>query len=164
MKNIQYRIGIGYDIHRLVSGRKLVLGGVFIPFFKGLFAHSDGDVLLHAICDALLGAAGLGDIGVHFPDSDKKYKGISSLELLARSANKIAVRGFRVENVDTVLIADNPKISPYRARIINKISSVLKIPKGSINLKATTNEGVGPIGKKAIASYAVALLRKAVRG
>ena len=157
---MNYRIGLGYDIHRLVKGRDLVLGGVKIPFEKGLFAHSDGDVLIHAICDAMLGASGLGDIGMHFPDTDKKYRGISSLELLKASLLKISKAGYKIGNIDCVLIADKPKIAPYRDRMIQVLIQALKIPAGSINLKATTNEGVSPIGSKAIAGYAVALLKK----
>ena len=157
---MNYRIGLGYDIHRLVKGRDLVLGGAKIPFEKGLFAHSDGDVLIHAICDAMLGASGLGDIGMHFPDTDKKYRGISSLELLKASLLKISKAGYRIGNIDCVLIADKPKIAPYRDRMIQVLIQALKIPAGSINLKATTYEGVSPIGSKAIAGYAVALLKK----
>lgn len=154
------RIGIGYDIHRLVSGRKLILGGMEIPFEKGLLAHSDGDVLTHAICDALLGAAGFEDIGTNFPNDDDKYKDISSLKLLDMVNQKITRAGYKIENIDSVLIADNPKINKYRAQIISNFSSVLKIPQDSINLKATTSEGVGQIGSQAIASYAVSLLKK----
>ena len=155
-----FRIGIGYDIHRLVSGRKLILGGLEIPFEKGLLAHSDGDVLTHAICDALLGSAGLEDIGANFPNTDDRYKDISSLELLAQVCQKITRAGYKIENIDSVLIADNPKINKYRAQIIANLSSVLKIPLNSVNLKATTSEGVGQIGSQAIAAYAVSLLKK----
>ena len=155
-----FRIGIGYDIHRLVFGRRLILGGVEIPFEKGLLAHSDGDVLTHAICDCLLGAGGLEDIGVNFPNSDDKYKDIPSLKLLAIVHQKITRTGYKIENIDSVLIAANPKINKYRARIIANLSSVLKIPLNSVNLKATTNEDVGQIGSQAIAAYAVGLLKK----
>src|SRR3990167_4295464 len=154
------RIGIGYDIHRLVSGRKLILGGLEIPFEKGLLAHSDGDVLAHAICDALLGSAGLEDIGVTFPNSDDRYKDVSSLKLLAEVCQKITRAGYKIENIDSVLIADNPKINKYRAQIIANLSSVLKITPDSVNIKATTSEGVGQIGSQAIAAYAVSLLKK----
>lgn len=157
---MSYRIGIGYDIHRLVRGRKLILGGIHIPFKKGLLAHSDGDVLIHAVCDALLGAAGLGDIGIHFPNSDKQYKGISSLTLLGRVNKKIQRAGYKIQNIDSTLIADAPKIAQYRKRIINQISSVIKIKPTAINLKATTSEGLGAIGANALASYCVALLGK----
>jgi 2-C-methyl-D-erythritol 2,4-cyclodiphosphate synthase len=153
-----FRIGIGYDIHCLVSGRKLIIGGIHIPFKKGLSAHSDGDVLVHAICDALLGAAGLPDIGVYFPSSDKRYKGISSLKLLEAAHKKILTAGYVINNIDSVLIADEPKISGYRKRIIASISSVIKIEPEAINLKATTSEGAGEAGSKAIASYCVVLL------
>jgi len=154
-----FRIGIGYDIHRLVSGRKLILGGLEIPFEKGLLAHSDGDVLTHAICDALLGSAGLEDIGVNFPNTDDRYKDVSSLKLLAEVCQKTRA-GYKIENIDSVLIADNPKINKYRAQIIANLSSVLKIPLNSVNLKSTTSEGVGQIGSQAIAAYAVSLLKK----
>ncbi|HAH21996.1 MAG: 2-C-methyl-D-erythritol 2,4-cyclodiphosphate synthase [Omnitrophica WOR_2 bacterium GWF2_43_52] len=155
-----FRVGIGYDIHRLVAGRKLILGGLYIPFKKGLYAHSDGDVLLHALCDALLGAVGLGDIGIHFPNTDTRYKNISSLKLLEAVKSKISKAGYTVSNVDSVLIADRPKIGPYRSTIIRNISVVLKIKPAQVNVKATTSEGVGPVGSKAIASYAVALLER----
>lgn len=158
-----FKVGIGYDIHRLVSGRKLILGGLHIPFEKGLFAHSDGDVLTHAICDAMLGAAGLADIGVHFPDKDKRYKDISSLKLLETVHHKIARAGFRVGNIDNVLIMNEPKINRLRQKIVQNLSSVLRIHPKYINLKATTNEGVGSVGSKAIASYAVVLLKKNIK-
>src|SRR3989338_4173205 len=128
-----FRIGIGYDIHRLVFGRRLILGGVDIPFEKGLLAHSDGDVLTHAICDALLGGAGLEDIGTNFPNDNDKYKDISSLKLLSAVNKKISRSGYRIENIDSVLIADNPKINKYRAQIIANLSAALKIPLNSIN-------------------------------
>ena len=153
-----FKVGIGYDVHRLVRGRRLILGGSHIPFKKGLLAHSDGDVLTHALCDALLGAAGLADIGVHFPNSDKRYKGISSLKLLEEVNRKLSKAGYRVGNVDSVLLMDVPKINRFRRRIIGNLSSVLKIQPEAVSLKATTNEGVGSIGSKAIAGYAVALL------
>ena len=153
-----FRVGIGYDIHRLVSGRRLRIGGAHIPFKKGLSAHSDGDVLLHAICDGLLGAAGLGDIGIHFPDTDARYKNISSLKLLEAVSGKIVKAGYKISNVDSVLIADSPKIGPYRNSIIKNISAALRIKPAQVNVKATTSEGVGHIGSKAIASYAVVLL------
>lgn len=153
-----YRIGIGYDVHRLTPKRKLILGGLHIPFKKGLSAHSDGDVLVHAICDAMLGAAGLRDIGFYFPNNDKRYKNIRSLKLLEEVDKKVSDASFKVGNIDSVLIADEPKIGPYRDKIIENLSSVLKLSKRAINLKATTNEGIGQIGSKALASYAVVLL------
>ena len=153
-----FKVGIGYDIHRLTSGRKLILGGVDIPFEKGLFAHSDGDVLAHAICDALLGAAGLADIGTQFPDTELQYKDISSLKLLEKVRIRIRNSAYRIGNIDSVLIADRPKISGYRDRMIKNISSALGISPDLVNVKATTSEGVGQIGSQAIASYAVVLI------
>ncbi|OGX26966.1 MAG: 2-C-methyl-D-erythritol 2,4-cyclodiphosphate synthase [Omnitrophica WOR_2 bacterium RIFCSPHIGHO2_02_FULL_45_21] len=153
-----FKVGIGYDIHRLVRGRKLILGGLHIPFKKGLLAHSDGDVLVHALCDALLGAANLGDIGIHFPNSDKRYKGISSLKLLEAVNRKLSKAGYKIGNIDSVLLMDQPKINQFRQEIIGNLSAVLKIAPQAISLKATTNEGVGSIGSKAIAGYAVVLL------
>ena len=153
------RVGIGYDIHKLVKDRKLVLGGVVIPYDKGLQGHSDADALLHAVCDALLGAAGLDDIGKHFPDTDPKYKGISSLKLLKKTGELISSEGYRIINIDSTLIAEEPKIAPFKKAMVNKIAGALGINKKDINIKATTNEGIGDIGqKKAIAAYAVALL------
>ena len=156
-----YKIGIGYDIHRLVKGRPLVLGGVIIPHPKGLKGHSDADVLLHAICDALLGAAALDDIGKHFSDTDPKYKGISSLKLLKKTGELISSEGYRIINIDSTLIAEEPKIAPFKKEMIQKISGALGIGKKDISIKATTNERIGDIGKKkAIAAFAVALLVK----
>jgi len=155
------RVGIGYDIHRLVKGRMLILGGVAIPYAKGLMGHSDADVLLHAVCDALLGAAALGDIGRHFPDTDKRYKGISSLKLLKEVKALISLRKYKIANIDSTVVAQEPKITPFKNEMIKNISGVLKIGGENINIKATTNEGIGEIGKKmAIACYAVALLVK----
>jgi len=158
---MQYRIGIGYDIHRLVKGRKLILGGVHIPFYKGLLGYSDGDVLLHAICDALLGASGTGDLGEYFPDTDPHYKGINSLELLKKVLALINKRKFNVNNVDTIIIAEAPILSPFKSKISGKIAKALKSDKINVNIKAKTNEGLGPIGKgEAISAYAVALLTR----
>lgn len=153
------RIGIGYDIHKLGSGTDVVLGGVRIPFDKGLIGHSDADVLLHAICDAILGAAGEEDIGVHFPDSNPLFKGISSIELL-RKTNHVAVsKGYRVSNLDSVIVAEEPKVSPYRNAMIKNISTALEIEPYNVHVKATTNEGLGSIGRgEGIAAYAVCLL------
>lgn len=153
-----FKVGIGYDVHRLVRGRRLILGGLHIPFKKGLLAHSDGDVLVHALCDALLGAANLGDIGIHFPNSDKRYKDISSLKLLEAVNHKLARAGYKIGNIDSVLLMDVPKINRFRRKIIGNLSSVLKIQPEAVSLKATTSEGVGSIGSKAIAGYAVVLL------
>ncbi|MCD6451562.1 MAG: 2-C-methyl-D-erythritol 2,4-cyclodiphosphate synthase [Acidobacteria bacterium] len=155
----EFRVGIGYDIHPLVPGRKLILGGVEIAFEKGLFGHSDADVLIHAIMDAIIGALGLGDIGEHFPDSDPTYKDISSLILLSKVEELLSSSRFRVVNVDSVIIAEAPKLSPYIGEMRKKLASVLKVEEERINIKATTNERIGDIGEgKAIASQAVVLL------
>ena len=155
------RVGIGYDIHRLMEGRDLVLGGVNIPCVKGLLGHSDADVLLHAISDAMLGALSLGDIGRHFPDTDPKYEGARSIDLLKKVYELVKAKGYVVNNIDTVIITEEPKIKPFSDEMIKNIANILKIKKSDINIKATTNEGVGSIGRgEAIASYAIALLRK----
>jgi 2-C-methyl-D-erythritol 2,4-cyclodiphosphate synthase len=154
------RVGIGYDVHPLVTGRKLVLGGVTISHEKGLKGHSDADVLLHAIADAVLGAAGQGDIGMHFPDSDFRYKGISSLKLLAQVGRVIKEAGFEISNVDCVLLAEAPKIGPYRQKMGRNIAKALNVGVDRVNVKATTNEGLGFIGRReGMAAYATALLR-----
>ncbi len=140
------RIGIGYDVHKLVEGRPLILGGVDIPFKKGLLGHSDADVLLHAICDALLGAAGLGDLGGHFPDTDAAYKNADSCVLLAQVNDKIKEAGYAVNNIDTVLVAQAPKIGPYRDRIVKNICDALGLKATQVNFKATTEEGLGFTG------------------
>ncbi|MDD5270291.1 MAG: 2-C-methyl-D-erythritol 2,4-cyclodiphosphate synthase [Candidatus Omnitrophica bacterium] len=151
------RAGLGYDIHRLVEGRKLFLGGVEIPYIKGLEGYSDADVLLHAICDAILGAMGMDDIGIHFPNNDPQFKGISSLELLHRVAELAAKEKFRIVNVDSTLIMEEPKIVPFKAKMRKTIASVLGIEELRVNVKATTQEGVGAIGRgEAIAAYAIA--------
>lgn len=153
------RAGIGYDIHKLVKGRKLILGGVNVPAKKGLAGHSDADVLLHAVIDALLGAAGLGDIGEHFPDTDKRYKGISSKVLLVNVAKLIAVKGYSVGNIDGIIILENPKLSALKQKMAQNIAAILNIPKNNVNIKAKTNEGLDSVGKgAAIAAYAVAVL------
>lgn len=157
----EYHAGIGYDVHPLVDGRKLVLGGVVIPYAKGLKGHSDADVLTHAIMDAILGAAGEGDIGEHFPDTSRKYKGASSLLLLGRVAQLVAKAGFTVVNVDVVLLAEEPKIKPYKAEMRANIAQALGMDDKHVNIKATTNEGLGFIGaKQGMAAYATASLRK----
>jgi len=154
-------IGIGYDIHELVKGRKLVLGGVRIPFVKGLLGHSDADVLLHSICDAILGAAGAGDIGEHFPNTDKKYKGISSLVLLGEVNRLVRQKGFAVGNIDSVVVAEKPNLKNYKPKMRKAIAGVLSLPAERVNIKATTQEGLGFGAKKeAICAYAVALLVK----
>ncbi len=147
------KVGVGYDVHRLVKGRRLILGGVEIPFEKGLLGHSDGDVLLHAICDALLGATGKGDIGKHFPDTDPKYKDISSLVLLGKTRE--IIKEYRVNNIDSIIIAQEPKLASYLEKMKENIAKVLKIDKGKINIKATTTERLGSIGRgEGIAAYA----------
>ncbi|OGS20706.1 MAG: 2-C-methyl-D-erythritol 2,4-cyclodiphosphate synthase [Elusimicrobia bacterium RIFOXYA2_FULL_39_19] len=152
-------IGIGYDIHKLVKGRKLFLGGVEIPYESGLLGHSDADVILHSVCDALLGAAGMDDIGVQFPNSDKNLRNISSLILLERTFKTITEHNFKVLNIDCAVIAQEPKIGPHKKEMIKAISKILKTNK--INIKATTNEGLGLIGKKqGIACFATVLLKK----
>lgn len=140
------RIGFGFDVHKLTAGRKLILGGVEIPFEKGLLGHSDADVLLHAICDALLGAASLGDIGKHFPDTDPKYKGISSLELLTHVGVLLRKNGYTVGNIDSTVVLELPKIAPYADRMTKNIAVALGISEGQVSIKATTNEGLGFIG------------------
>lgn len=158
---MESRIGIGYDIHRLVEGRKLFLGGIEIPYIKGLLGHSDGDALLHAICDAILGAAGLGDIGEHFPDTDPEYQGISSVELLKNVAALVENNGFVINNVDTIVIAQEPTLAPFKKEMRAKIAQILKIKQDCLNIKAKTNEGMGEIGKKeAIACWALVTIVK----
>jgi 2-C-methyl-D-erythritol 2,4-cyclodiphosphate synthase len=157
----QMRIGYGFDVHCLVEKRALVLGGVTIPHEKGLDGHSDADVLLHAVFDALLGAAGLGDIGAHFPDSDPAYRGIDSLRLLEATHKKIAAAGFRLVNLDATVLAQAPKIGPYKDAMRAKIAPVLDVPRQQINIKATTTEGVGPYGRKeAIGALCAVLLEE----
>jgi 2-C-methyl-D-erythritol 2,4-cyclodiphosphate synthase len=155
------RIGIGYDIHRLKKGRKLVLGGVVIPFAKGLEGHSDADALLHAVCDALLGAAGLGDIGEHFPNSDPAYKGISSMILLKHVAALLKKKGFIAGNVDSVVVAQEPRIQPFKKAMEGNISAALGIRRARVCVKATTPEKLGPLGRsEGIACWATALIKK----
>jgi 2-C-methyl-D-erythritol 2,4-cyclodiphosphate synthase len=155
------QIGIGYDVHKLVAGRKLVLGGVVIPFKKGLLGHSDADVLVHAVCDALLGAAGLGDIGLHFPDNDPKFKDISSLTLLAETNTMIRKKVFAIRNIDTIIFAEAPKISPYRKEMQENLAQTIEVDPGCVNIKATTTEGLGVIGKgEGIGAMSVALLER----
>ncbi len=150
------RIGAGYDVHRLVPGRKLIIGGVDIPHEKGLLGHSDADVLLHAICDALLGAAALGDIGKHFPDTDPAYKGISSLSLLGEVRRLIEREGYRVHNVDATIVAERPKMSPHIPRMVANVAAAAGAGAAAVNIKATTTEGLGFAGRgEGIAAYAV---------
>lgn len=155
------RIGIGYDVHRLVADRKLILGGVEIPWEKGLLGHSDADVLLHAVMDALLGAAALGDIGKHFPDTDPAYRGISSLELLRRVAGLLSENRLQVQNIDATIIAQAPKMCPHIDAMRENIARALQIEPGRVNVKATTEEGLGFTGsKEGISAQAVCLLEE----
>lgn len=155
-----YRIGHGYDVHKLVDGRKLILGGVEIPHETGLLGHSDADVVLHALMDALLGAAALGDIGKHFPDTDDAYKGISSLELLGRVKALLEKDGYSLANADMTVIAQAPKLAPYMPAMRSNIAKTLDVPEGCINVKATTEEHLGFTGRKeGIAAHAVVLLK-----
>jgi 2-C-methyl-D-erythritol 2,4-cyclodiphosphate synthase len=159
--NTSSRIGIGYDIHRLVEGRKLILGGVEIPFEKGLFGHSDADVLTHAICDALLGAAALGDIGSHFPDTDPRLKGASSLDLLAHVVDLISERGFTIANIDSIVMAERPKLKPHVQTIRQTLAAVLRVDIEQLSVKAKTSEGLESVGRnEAMAAHAVTLLIK----
>lgn len=159
MENKNMRIGSGYDVHRLVEGRKLILGGVEIPFEKGLLGHSDADVLLHAVADALLGAAALGDIGLHFPDTDPAYEGISSLKLLGITGDLLKEKGFRIVNIDATVIAQRPKLRPYIEQMVKNIAEVLQLEVSAVNVKATTEEGLGFTGEGlGIASSAVCLI------
>lgn len=154
-----FRIGHGYDVHRLAQGRKLILGGVEIPWDRGLLGHSDADVLVHAVMDALTGASRLGDIGKLFPDTDPAYAGISSLKLLAEVGRLLAERGFAVVNIDATLLAQAPKIAPYREQMVENIAAALGIGSERVNVKATTEEGLGFTGDgSGMAAHAVALL------
>jgi 2-C-methyl-D-erythritol 2,4-cyclodiphosphate synthase len=153
------RIGQGYDVHPFAAGRKLVIGGVEIPHHKGLAGHSDADVLLHAICDALLGAAGLGDIGRHYPDTDPQYSEIDSRMLLRDVAKKLAALKLKVVNVDATIVAEAPRMAPHMARMIGNIAADLGIAPAAVNLKATTTEGLGFVGRgEGIAAQAIALI------
>ncbi len=153
------RVGFGYDVHRLVPDRQLILGGVEIPYELGLLGHSDADVLVHAIMDALLGAAGEGDIGRHFPDSDPAYKGISSLELLGKVGNLLNTKRLQIINIDSTIVAQQPKLMSYILPMIENISNKLDVKPAQVNVKATTTEGLGFAGAgEGIAAYAVAAL------
>jgi 2-C-methyl-D-erythritol 2,4-cyclodiphosphate synthase len=153
------KIGQGFDVHALVRGRDLIIGGVKIPYERGLQGHSDADVLLHAICDAILGAAGLGDIGQHFPDSDPLYGGIDSRKLLREVAKKVAELRLRIVNIDATIIAQEPRMAPYKALMIGNVASDLGITPALVNIKATTTEGLGFLGRlEGIAAQAIALL------
>ena len=153
------RVGIGYDIHRLVEGRPLILGGVPVVHEKGLLGHSDADVLVHAICDALLGAAGLGDIGMHFPDSNPRYKDISSLKLLSNTCRMVAAKGFSIVNLDTIVFAEAPRLGSLRHDMQTMIAKTMNVTAEQVNVKATTTEGLGVIGKgEGIGAMCVALI------
>lgn len=155
------RVGIGYDVHRLVEGRQLMIGGVNVPFEKGLLGHSDADVLLHAICDALLGAAGLGDIGRHFPDSDQKYKDISSLALLRNVEALLAGMRYHVNNIDATIVAEKPKMAAYVPDMVSNVAAAAKVDRSAVNIKATTTEGLGFAGRgEGMAAYAVGTIRR----
>lgn len=154
-----FRMGQGYDVHAFGEGQKIVIGGVVIPHHRGLVAHSDGDVLLHALCDALLGAAALGDIGRHFPDTDASYKGANSRELLRLVVAKLKAEGYRVGNVDMTVIAQKPKMAPHIEHMVENIAADLQVPLNCVNVKATTTEKLGFTGREeGIAAEAVALL------
>lgn len=156
-----FRIGNGYDVHRLVEGRELILGGIKIPHFKGVLGHSDGDVLIHAIIDALLGALSLGDIGKHFPDTDVKYLGIDSMILLKKALELIEKKGYKIENIDGIIVLQSPKINLYIEDMRKKISDALKLEIDRVSIKATTEEKLGFTGREeGVKSYCVALLKK----
>jgi 2-C-methyl-D-erythritol 2,4-cyclodiphosphate synthase len=158
---MSFRCGIGYDLHRLAEGRKLIVGGIELPFDKGPVGHSDGDVLAHALCDALLGAAGLGDIGTHFPDTDPRWKGANSLLFLEHAKKLLDENGFRIEHVDAVVVTEKPKLGPHFPKMREALAKALGITPDRIHLKAKTNEGVDAIGRgEAIASHVVATLAR----
>ena len=155
------KVGIGYDIHRLVEERKLFLGGIEIPYIKGLLGYSDGDVVLHAIADAMLGAISAGDIGQHFPNTDPQYKDVPSRMILKKVMEIVSQKKYTVNNIDTMILAEEPKVYPFKDKMISAIAGILGIDSGKINIKATTNEGVGSIGRgDAIAVYAVVTLEE----
>jgi 2-C-methyl-D-erythritol 2,4-cyclodiphosphate synthase len=155
-----HRIGLGYDIHRLVAGRKLILGGTHIPHEKGLLGHSDADVLVHAVCDAFLGAVALGDIGDHFPDTESRYKDISSIKLLKEVYEKVKQKGYTLANLDATIFAQEPKLSPFKKRMAIRMAECMDVDPLSINVKATTTEGLGAVGKgDGIAAMCIVLLQ-----
>jgi 2-C-methyl-D-erythritol 2,4-cyclodiphosphate synthase len=159
--NEAYRVGIGYDIHRLVADRKLLLAGVKIPFTKGLAGHSDADVLTHAVCDALLGAAALGDIGTHFPDTDSRWRNTASLDFLRHAVKLAGEQGYRVVNVDATVMAEQPKLKPYVQAMREHLAGVLEIDVGAVSVKAKTNEGLDSVGRgEAMAAQAVVLITR----
>ena len=153
------RIGFGYDAHRLVVGRDLILGGINIPYDRGLQGHSDADVLIHAACDALLGAAGLGDLGRHFPDTDPELEGLSSVLILKKVVSMVRHEGFELQNLDTTVVAETPKLAPYIEEMIATIADALEVSPGQVSVKATTTEGMGFTGRgEGMAAYAMAAL------
>lgn len=155
------KIGYGYDFHNLTEGRSLILGGVKIPYYKGLEGYSDADVLIHAICDALLGALGKGDIGEHFPEGDGRYKDVSSVKLLKEVLNLLNKEGYKIINIDTLIIAEEPKLEPFKKSIKNSLLKVLNLKEEELNIKATTTEGKDSIGRsESIAAQAVTLIEK----
>lgn len=154
-----FKVGYGYDAHSLTEGRPLILGGVAIPSTRGLLGHSDADVLLHAICDAILGAVSLGDLGTHFPDKDSRWKGVSSLHLLEETNRMAGEKGWRVGNVDSTICAQRPRLAAYIPHMVRNIASVLRVEESCVSVKATTTEGMGFVGRgEGIAAYAVVLL------
>jgi 2-C-methyl-D-erythritol 2,4-cyclodiphosphate synthase len=158
---MQYKVGIGYDIHRLVEGRPLFLGTVEIPYIKGLLGHSDGDALIHALCDALLGALALGDIGEHFPDTDPKYQGIASSQLLKSVKELLDKSGYKINNLDVIIIAQEPALTPFKKQMKENICALLGIGQDALNIKAKTNEGLDAVGHhEAIVCYVMASLIK----
>jgi 2-C-methyl-D-erythritol 2,4-cyclodiphosphate synthase len=155
------RVGLGYDVHKLVENRDLIIGGINIPYDKGLLGHSDADVLLHAIMDSLLGASALGDIGRHFPDTDVKYKGASSIKLLQHVGNLLVENSYKIENIDATIIAQKPKMAPYISDMVKNISTALNIDENRVNVKATTEEGLGFTGSgEGISSQSICLLAR----
>ncbi len=159
---MKYRTGIGYDVHAFADNRKLIIGGIEIPHYKGLVGHSDADVLLHAITDALLGALALGDIGKHFPDTDKRFKDVDSAILLKKTYQLVKEKGYKIENIDSVVVLQKPKLAEYILQIREKISSVLETGTDQISIKATTTEGLGFIGREeGISAFASVLIIKA---
>lgn len=159
------RIGQASDIHRLVGGRKLILGGIEIPFDKGLLGHSDADVLVHAITEAILGALGLGDLGTHFPDTDPQYANINSLRLLEKAIQLMTQKGYQIGNIDATILAEKPKLSPYIGAMRNQLSKTVQCAVDCVNIKAATNEGLDAVGRgEAMSAIAVVLLEQTVRG
>ena len=158
-KDTGYRVGMGYDVHPLVENRPLILGGITIPHHHGLAGHSDADCLVHAICDALLGAVAAGDLGQHFPDTDPQYKGIASLALLQRVTEMVARKGWKITNIDATIVAQAPRLAPYRPQMEERIAAAVGVEHERVNVKATTTEGLGFTGREeGIAAYAVVLV------